>query len=721
MLLVCTPAPACGPYALLTYFWNQAGQELPLARLMDGEVLPFERLRPIEAFVLYRWLTDNPVASDQRHLVLATSPGGTDRSLATEPSPKERWVASRAAALAGMVSIPEPPGQLDTDYRWTEDYQAYRNCHEDAYRVAARTLEARIATWGEGSEALLEWLAGQDAVFANCGGGAFSPRPAESSWPRDLRFDRAYQSAAALFYSERWPEAESAFLDIADDERSPWRATSAYVAARAMTRQGRYDAARDQLQAVMADPELESMHRASASLVRFVRYRNEPAAVHAETRRMLLESRLPESFGQLWIDYLWGLRRVADLESDLDLWILALTRKRHPYPPQTGWEQQRVLKRAAEEPGRVWRFAASVIAQRPLATDAEFDRLLEDTMPSVSEPAPGPASGPASGSASGPLNVGVEASVMAFHRARMLLDRGRFDEADEILSVLVPRAASWPRGARNLLRELEARGAPDLPSLLELATAPPVGLSWGGQYPADFEHQDIDPDRPILLDLGISVLQRLPPRSIADLATGARLSEPVADRLLAVAFVRALIAMDHETLTYLAPIVESEVPTLAGAARAYGAAAEDEREFVSGLILLWNPHPPWLAYGVADDASHRESGGWWCDGPGVKPWHDPLPVRAEIPVDPRWQETLRSLVPAPELLANRVFPRAETHPKDPRVPEALHRLVVSTRHACGPRFGPISKNAFDLLHRRYPNNPWTEQTPYWFGERPTSG
>jgi hypothetical protein len=68
-------------------------------------------------------------------------------------------------------------------------------------------------------------------------------------------------------------------------------------------------------------------------------------------------------------------------------------------------------------------------------------------------------------------------------------------------------------------------------------------------------------------------------------------------------------------------------------------------------------------------------------------------------------------------LAPIFFAWAETHPNDPQVPQALHRLVVVTRYGCrngDPSSGQISKTAFDLLHKQYPKSPWTAQTPFWF-------
>src|SRR5208337_4835460 len=58
---------------------------------------------------------------------------------------------------------------------------------------------------------------------------------------------------------------------------------------------------------------------------------------------------------------------------------------------------------------------------------------------------------------------------------------------------------------------------------------------------------------------------------------------------------------------------------------------------------------------------------------------------------------------------------AKRHPDDPRVPEALSRAVKNTRMNCNnPRTPALSKAAYDLLHKRYPDTTWAKNTKYWF-------
>jgi len=76
---------------------------------------------------------------------------------------------------------------------------------------------------------------------------------------------------------------------------------------------------------------------------------------------------------------------------------------------------------------------------------------------------------------------------------------------------------------------------------------------------------------------------------------------------------------------------------------------------------------------------------------------------------------LKSLGSAPNYLCLQVVQWATSHPDDIRIPEALHLAVKATRYGCTDKeTGKWSKAAYDLLHKRYPDNSWTKRTPYWF-------
>ena len=70
---------------------------------------------------------------------------------------------------------------------------------------------------------------------------------------------------------------------------------------------------------------------------------------------------------------------------------------------------------------------------------------------------------------------------------------------------------------------------------------------------------------------------------------------------------------------------------------------------------------------------------------------------------------------APNYLVQQVIAYAKQHGEDPRVPQALHLAVRSTRFGCtNVETSKLSKAAFDFLHEHYPDNEWTAKTKYYY-------
>jgi hypothetical protein len=75
---------------------------------------------------------------------------------------------------------------------------------------------------------------------------------------------------------------------------------------------------------------------------------------------------------------------------------------------------------------------------------------------------------------------------------------------------------------------------------------------------------------------------------------------------------------------------------------------------------------------------------------------------------------LAKLPSAPDYLAGQAIDWAKSHPGDPRVPEALHLCVRASRYGCATEKSPFSKQAFELLHKQYPDSEWAHKTKFWY-------
>jgi len=69
----------------------------------------------------------------------------------------------------------------------------------------------------------------------------------------------------------------------------------------------------------------------------------------------------------------------------------------------------------------------------------------------------------------------------------------------------------------------------------------------------------------------------------------------------------------------------------------------------------------------------------------------------------------------PDYLGGRVIAWAKNHPDDPRLPEALHRVVNMPHLGCSDTENRKQlPHGFRFLHEHYPNSPWTKKAKYWY-------
>jgi hypothetical protein len=191
----------------------------------------------------------------------------------------------------------------------------------------------------------------------------------------------------------------------------------------------------------------------------------------------------------------------------------------------------------------------------------------------------------------------------------------------------------------------------------------------------------------------------------------------------------------------LAPKVVEHIPELQPWLDAYLMAATPEaKKFAAVFLLLKYPGTrPYLASGLGratplekiDD--FRDN--WWCawqdknavdevepgrrqNLPGLHSIQGRVPdflSAADKTAAQTESQTLRALVTGPNYLVAQVLTWAKRMPDDPRVPEALHLAVRSTRYGCtDDRTSQFSKQAFQLLHKQYPKSPWAQKTKYWY-------
>jgi len=156
----------------------------------------------------------------------------------------------------------------------------------------------------------------QDQVFGNCASGRQTPDPAPDGAPVWLQKDRAYQLAAASFYSLDFTDAKRRFAEIAQDGDSPWQETADYLLARTLIRQASlskdeskagplYDEAEEHLKKFIS--RSGKFSGSSERLTGLIKYRRHPKERVSELAKQLAFYGGGENFRQDVIDYNWLL------------------------------------------------------------------------------------------------------------------------------------------------------------------------------------------------------------------------------------------------------------------------------------------------------------------------------------------------------------------------------------------------------------------------------
>ncbi|MCG8456515.1 MAG: hypothetical protein MI919_09555 [Holophagales bacterium] len=725
------PGSACGGGVYEVRFWNEDQPDDPEA-FLGGDLVPVgPRLSFPFLYVTYRHLVGLPVPEGMIEAVLLSSPSRAGPDAARQwQEARWRWTGDPA----GGVSI----RRIRFVQTAEGDHLRMRsiwNCLDDAFATAIRTLEARRLRFGRDSPELREWLRGQDTVFANCGEGRHIPEEIGPEWPEVLRHDRRYQIAAAHFYAQEHAEAERRFRALGEDADSPWSEISRYLVARVLLRQDRGQEALAYLEELLAGGRLELYRPAAERLLDHVRHREDPASRLAELAERLADPALlsvpaldagpdgtrdpRERFRQDLIDLHYALGS-GPPPNDLAAWLAQLH-------PGTEGSVESALARLESGAGDHWWLAAALSELRSAARHsvshpregARAEDLRARLLRAADRIEPEARNGPGRW-------LYTEA------RLQLLALAGRLDEVEaELVAALAEVSGSSFRSTslRNRLADLHRRLAPDLETYLERSMMRPVASGWVNGFDGTLIGLDVPAlaEEDLLDATAARVLDRTSASRLLELGELPFVPAQLRRRLALVAFTRAVALGDDSILSRAARMVAELEPALAAEMAAIdGAAEEGERRFLARLAILRAPglHPdvhPHVGRREPVRELHELGQNWWCAGSSFDLGGRALPVSQRLAetltADPTWV-ALERLPSAPLALGPEILAWADANPRDPRVPEALHRLVVTTRRTCpfGVRepYGGVSRSAFVRLHRRYPHSPWTEKTPYWF-------
>jgi len=683
-----------------------------------------------DKIVAYRYLIGGHLSKEEQ---LAYAPPPTtpssypsweaEQKALQEQSAPYKWTKARNEfAPQQLTTIPAPDRSVDIQHQGFVEHNDVLNCTDSAFETAIITLRSRAQTWGKQSADLKDWIAGQDLVFSNCSQAGNMPAPTPADASQLLKQDRAYQIAAAHFYATQYDEAIAGFQSIAQDKASPWSKWGEYLTARAQIRKAAFTAPTVEWgELAKFDPDL--MQSAKARLIRvaqtsdpqikhaalaelsFINVRLEPQK-HINEMADALASPTPDpEFAQHLADLLFLNNHNVTGSTDLLQWM-GLGGKTDALQQ---WNATHSLP---------WLISA-ISSVKP--GDPEAQTLL-------AESAKLPATSPAYATAN-------------YYRAQFLLKSGEPEQARKLATTLLSTLddKSFP-GSRNAVLALRMDTAPTYKAFLEDAPRTTINSGFLSQAASNLQCVNPDPTN--------GCTRQIPPQQFDWDAAGALnvqvplslwieaasstspLPPHLREAIAWAAWIRAIGLNEEAATKKLSPLLPPAVR----------AVASDSTGFPATLALLRNPgFKPYIEQGVQRSASFHTledfRDNWWCDswGDGPSPGeydnssaHPPAQphlsflTESEHSAAKTQHEALDQLPNGVTWLGRRAIDYIKTHPGDPNAPEALHLTVRATRYGCSPRQDKqdaqklVSKEAFQLLHKRYPKSPWTAKTPYYY-------
>jgi len=714
------PAYSCGPFFPTTYFEYSLHPDFPLETFAKGRL---GILKPTYAasylLVAYRYLAGIPLDEEEQQAMVGLWKGRFFEDQRTRP-PVWEWLAMREKVPGSQkfqYLDATRSEQRGGHFLW------YLNCTDDAFITARKTLEERIEKFGLRSFEVREWLSAQDMVFVNCPKGPTIPPLAPDGIHPLIKADRAYQIAAAHFYAGDFDTAENLFREIAKDPSSPWKEIAPYLAIRAIVRkasltegEGKNNrtllaGAKAELSVLLADKSLSKMHPAAERLLDLVQVRANPEKRIKELSVAILKGRSGSTLKTKVEDYLY-LSNLPEEErpDELTDWIRSFQGDNLD-PCMRGWKETHSLP---------W----LVAALSKMKTDHPDLRALLDEADKV---IPGSPAFPS----------------LSYYGIRLLLDSGRTEEALRRLDQLLSKDRDLlPQSSINIFLGLRMKLARDFKEFLADAKRMPAGIfyDFGGKGVPQEEDALWDKEfkrfegLPLLDSDSVGVFNKeISLRMALDAVKGDRLPEHLRRQVALSAWVRAVLIDQNEIAAELATSLQGLVPELKSEfAASLSEKNKKDRKFSALLLILRNPGmTPYLQPGIGRltplDRIDEYRDNWWCSGQEGREFATPCPLVESAAKSPafltednrkegeqEWNALLK-IGAAPDYLTRQVIERFKMKPQDPRIPEALHFAVKSTRYGRVTRdTSDLSKEAFTVLHRRYPNSPWTQKTPYWF-------
>ena len=679
------------------------------------------------------------------------------------------WTTARAKVLSAQTTI-------TTDKKAPDAYNYYENCLKDSFNTAAKTLEERTAKFGV-NDNTKEWLNGQDAVFSNCGGEGKIPEAVGENAPEWLVKDRQYQIAAALFYSGKFPEARENFTNIANDANSVWNKTAKFLIARTYIRQASFiespetpkdeaerkaqeqqvnaqksallQKAATQLRDVLSDSSMSGFQVSARKLLDLIKFRLDAAGRQKELAKILSEPKENTNIYNDLTDYVWLLDKpasdAAQVGAERDEKEAAAGGEKYDYsynlklrdlPPNvrendlTDWlyTYQAVdgfahaFEKWKETRGSQWLVAALSHAGQKTPPTSE---LLTEA-------------------AKFPRNSAGYATVL-YHRIRLMFEMNKRAEAKKLLDqALADNFETYPISTQNKFLAQRMILSENLEEFLKYARRKAATFVWSddANESGDDLHsnKELQPwaKREMFDEDSVAFFnEKMPLSVLREAALSEQMPEHLKKFLVSAVWTRAFLLGNEPIEREFTPLMTRYAKEYAPLFSKYANAADPtDREAAAMLLILSYPTiQPYIPVGYGRENSPPDSidsirGNWWCAENEIDkdessynryefhyPNSYPNFLTATQSADAlRESKQIAASGNSATFLARRAVEFANKNPTHSQTPEILHLAVRATRYGCtDAETLKYSKQAFTILHQKYPKSPWTAKTPYFFG------
>ena len=709
---------SCGPNFPEAIFVLNRKPDVPIDSFFQGNLgIVQKEYSSIYLYIAYRYFNGKEFSDKEQEIV--NSLNDEQGRWWLDSDAYKRWLEARAKVV-GSGTDPQYPVDAEVQSDAGRTYQFYLNITDDAFHVAAQTLEKYIMQFGVQSPAVASWLKAQENVFMR-----EIPPPADPDLPTSIQKDRAYQIAAAHFYQCNFNVAESLFTAISRDSSSPWNKLSRYLVARAIIRNATllkaeedsiFEKAENHLQEILRDASMKEFHSASQRLLNFCMFRTKPKELFSELDGRIMASPIEEAFQTEWRDYSKLLRQIQDSSFiagfDFPDWLMCFSGRYE----SSAFEHSYKRWLATQSPA--W-LAASLANARP--TSHELPNLFK-AIDSISADEP-------------------VYPTLIYWKIRLLIGAGKNEEATKLVDPLLVRSdISNSQSNTNLLLTERARMASSYEEFLKYCHLTPYGIDWGDGDELDYK-DSVELFSPIA-----SVLNRyVPLYRLSSACKDPSLPANLRSSLVRATWVRAVLLENENVSLEVTPLFEELNPEVRPFLEQYRSESDkDARRFTAVYFLLKFPGlKPHIQIGVSRSTPLNKINdlrdNWWYPNDLAIEASDadvycysynssrnqngnlstnPAPsfiTKADRQTAMDETKKLSSLPGGPNFLIKIVNKWANDHPQDTRVPEALHLAVRASRFGCHDEMtSKLSKEAFKILHKQYAKTIWAEQTKYYY-------